>query len=249
MKETFYHIPYVPKIAVLGDFHNGDYSAVLTSLRRNTVDIICIPGDLVYALSLGNGLLVQEQKNVLPLLKGCAELAPTFMSLGNHECILANEDLELIQATGTVILDNEWIQHDNIFIGGLTSHHVLNRKAYTHAYPVKERYDIRIQHKDWQPIEKPDLSWLTPLPSGYSILLSHHPEYYPMLPKVSLILSAHAHGGQWRIGNHGLFAPGQGLLPRWTSGLYGNMLVTKGLTNTSRIPRINNPTEIVYVIP
>lgn len=87
---------------------------------------------------------------------------------------------------------------------------------------------------------------------GYRILLCHHPEYYPrylMGRKIDLILSGHAHGGQWRIGQQGIYAPGQGLLPRLTSGVVDRKLViSRGLFNRAMIPRVNNPTEIVYVL-
>ena len=80
------------------------------------------------------------------------------------------------------------------------------------------------------------------------LLLSHHPEYRPLFPKeISLICSAHAHGGQWRFFGRGLFSPGEGWFPKYTSGLYGNMLVSRGLTNTASVPRLFNPTEVVYV--
>ena len=84
---------------------------------------------------------------------------------------------------------------------------------------------------------------------GYHILLSHHPEYYPLVSdKVQLMLSGHAHGGQIRFFKRGLYAPGQGWLPKWTKGVYDNRLVVSaGLSNTaSPIPRLFNPTEIVY---
>ena len=246
MKETIYYIPGAPRIAVIGDFHNNDYSAIVSSLRHHRFDMICIPGDLVCATFLGRGSLLETQKNIVPLLNTCVELAPTFMSLGNHESILMPEDQEAIQSLGVVILDNAWVCHNNIFIGGLTSHYVLNRRAFRLTHPDEERHVLHImQYKDWKPIEDPDLSWLEPVPSGYTVLLSHHPEYHPKLPKVDLVLAAHAHGGQWNIFGHGFYAPGQGYFPKWTSGLYGNMLVTRGLANTANIPRINNPMEIV----
>jgi predicted MPP superfamily phosphohydrolase len=113
---------------------------------------------------------------------------------------------------------------------------------------------------------------------GYRILLCHHPEYRDRyLRKLSaqsdgrgvpsagrndqaenldidLILSGHAHGGQWRLYNPfkrqwiGVFAPGQGLWPRWTKGVYeGRLVVSAGLSNTVSVPRLFNPTEIVYI--
>ena len=95
------------------------------------------------------------------------------------------------------------------------------------------------------------MGWLTDFAAlpGYHILLSHHPEYFPFIPQsIELILSGHAHGGQWRVLGRGVYAPGQGFWPKWTSGIIdGRMVVSRGLANTAKLPRINNPTEIVYM--
>lgn len=66
---------------------------------------------------------------------------------------------------------------------------------------------------------------------------------------IDLVLSGHTHGGQISIGRYGLFVPGQRKLwPRYSGGLYDNKLVvSRGLSNTLPIPRIGNPTELVYV--
>ena len=49
----------------------------------------------------------------------------------------------------------------------------------------------------------------------------------------------------------GLYAPGQGLLPKLTHGLHdgGRMLISRGMTNGAkpRIPRINNPCELIIL--
>ena len=42
---------------------------------------------------------LQTQANVLPFLTACACLAPTFLSLGNHEWMLDQEDLDMIRST------------------------------------------------------------------------------------------------------------------------------------------------------
>ncbi len=70
--------------------------------------------------------------------------------------------------------------------------------------------------------------------------------------EIDIVLSGHAHGGQIRLFGKGLYAPGQGLFPEYTKGMWmgknGWLVVSTGLANTSSIvPRLFNPTEIVYV--
>ena len=64
-----------------------------------------------------------------------------------------------------------------------------------------------------------------------------------------LVLSGHAHGGQIRLFGHGLFAPGQGIFPKYTKGLYdGRLIVSTGLKpKEGLIPRINNKRQIVVI--
>ena len=69
-----------------------------------------------------------------------------------------------------------------------------------------------------------------------------------------LVLSGHAHGGQWRIPGilNGLYVPNQGLFPKYAGGRYdyegGTMIVSRGLARESTpIPRIFNRPEVVIV--
>ena len=68
---------------------------------------------------------------------------------------------------------------------------------------------------------------------------------------IDLTLCGHAHGGQIQIRGRGLYAPGQGLFPKLTDGLYGDgkMLLSRGMTNGAkpRIPRIGNPCELIIL--
>jgi predicted MPP superfamily phosphohydrolase len=87
---------------------------------------------------------------------------------------------------------------------------------------------------------------------GYKLLMSHHPEYYARYLRpydIDLIVSGHAHGGQWRIFGRGVYAPDQGLFPAYTSGLHeGRLIISRGVANSvPLVPRFFNPCEVVTV--
>ena len=204
---------------------------------------------------------LETQNNVLPFLSACTSIAPTFMSLGNHEWMVDQEDLRLLSSTGVTVLDNSFqsvtMGNRVIVIGGLTSGYVTDYRAFRSTQPAEPRYPRRediagvggaVHARE----HKPETGWLEEYCSapGHHVLLSHHPDYWALLRKmkIDLVLSGHAHGGQIRIFNHGLWCPGQGFWPRWTRGVYdGRLVVSAGLSNTTWIPRLFNPREIVYI--
>lgn len=262
MVESVYKIPGAPRLALLSDLHGRDPSPVIESLRRHPVSLICITGDFTYCRwPEDNVSPLTSQPLVLPFLAACAALAPTYLSLGNHEQMLDQADLQTIEGTGVVILDNRWVgtvvNGKEIMIGGLTSAYVTDyRKAVEGIRTAENRYPKKESIEGLKGIttadrHTPDIDWLTEFAAvgAYHVLLSHHPEYFRLIPpSVELILSGHAHGGQWRIAGRGVFAPGQGFWPRWSKGVYdGKMVVSTGLANTASIPRLFNPTEIVYL--
>ena len=91
---------------------------------------------------------------------------------------------------------------------------------------------------------------------NFTVLLSHRPELaelYSTYP-FDLVLSGHAHGGQWRIPGilNGLYAPHQGLFPEYAGGRYEfaqqTFIVSRGLAREStKVPRIFNRPELVIV--
>ena len=88
----------------------------------------------------------------------------------------------------------------------------------------------------------------------FTILLSHRPELFDTYAdyNIDLVLSGHAHGGQFRlpfIG--GIVAPNQGLFPEYDAGIYTNggtnMIVSRGIGNSILPLRINNRPEVILI--
>lgn len=89
---------------------------------------------------------------------------------------------------------------------------------------------------------------------GYTILLSHRPELFEIYADhgVNLVLSGHAHGGQFRLPfAGGLVAPNQGLFPEYDAGQYMDhntcMIVSRGVGNSIIPIRYNNRPEVVLI--
>lgn len=261
LNETFYHLHCPFHIALLSDFHNTDPDWILESLRSNRPDIIAVSGDFVKGEWAENGISkMQECPNAEALLCGCAEIAPAYVSLGNHERTLTREDLRIIHKTGVTLLDNRWIEINGMFIGGLSSAYYTECHSGSDTDAAISKRNKYLSYLFRKPPE-PDISWLEGFEhlDGYKLLLCHHPEYYPQYLRgrnIDLIFSGHCHGGQWRYYSPfirewcGVYAPGQGLFPSLTSGIYDDrLIVSRGLSNTTFVPRFNNPVEIIYCVP
>ena len=185
-------------------------------------DAVLLPGDLVDRHRKNN-------ENAERFLREVPEIVPVFYSVGNHERKYRQREAyyRMIRESGVTFLDNESIRFRGICIGGLSS---------TKGPPDTGFLD-RFEREE-----------------GYRLLLCHHPEIwrdYVNGRKIDLTLCGHAHGGQIQLFGRGLYAPGQGLFPKLTDGLYGDgkTLLSRGMTNGAkpRIPRINNPCELIIL--
>ena len=218
------------KIALISDLHDNSFAAVSDALSSEKPDLIALTGDITNN-RMKNNSLAEE------VFRTCSRTAPSFFCRGNHEWFFTEEDREICEKTGIVYLDNEYVHFGNeIYIGGLST-----------GFRGKESMKIGDR-------QEPDVRWLDDFAGqkGYKLLLSHHPKYYARYVRdldIDLILSGHAHGGQIRIFNRGVFYPDGGFFPEYTKGVFDNRLVVStGLSNTIRfIPRINNPTELVII--
>ena len=225
-------IPASMTIALCSDLHDNDYTQAVALLNSQKPDLIALPGDIGEdAQNLaGNGL---------GFMKACASIAPTVYALGNHDKAFSSHQkmAERIHESGVILLDDSDVFLRGIWIGGLTT-------GFRHQ--KREGY--------FTPAPEPNLSWLDESfcrRDGFKLLLSHHPEYYPAYFRerdIQLILSGHAHGGQWQFFGRGVLAPGQGLFQKLTHGVHENLLViSRGMGDHTRIPRLFNPKEIVMI--
>lgn len=233
------------RAAVVADLHDAPYEQVLTRLRDISPDLILIPGDLTENLTVSSDTPLSRPG--LGLLEKAAAIAPTFYAWGNHETGAGHihlRELEKhpqppkpvllrclkdIRATGATLLDETYTVYHGLVLGGMRSG-LLNPG--------------RVPNTDWL-----DGFCATP---GYRILLCHQPEYFDRYLRdrdIDLFVAGHAHGGQWRFFGRGVFAPDQGLFPKYTSGVHeGRLVISRGLCNTvSPIPRLFNPREIVVI--
>ncbi len=258
IKTTTYVLkaPFSLSLAVLSDMHNRPVP--MDGLRSDPPDLFLLPGDVIdRSFADGDQLILDRNPLVLPFLQECARIAPTYLSLGNHEYKLAPEDLSLIRDTGVTLLDDAFVRHGNAVIGGLTSGAVHQYRFFRSRSGSAERYPTFPDEYRKTSLKQPRLDWLSAYEAeeGYHILLCHHPDYWePFLSSrpIDLTVSGHAHGGQVRLFGRGLFAPDQGFFPRYTSGLEtgsagGTLLISRGLSNPVLLPRLFNPREIVRV--
>ncbi len=214
------------RIAVLADLHNKPYARILAQTRQLQPDIIVVPGDVTF--------MADGCHRVQGFLSGCSKIAPTYLSLGNHDDLRVirhlSEDVTLLEDSFVDIA----LRGLEMRIGGLSS-------------PPS--------HMGIPACRKPNTAWLADFcrTDKKKILLCHQPEFYPRYLKdmdVDLVLAGHAHGGQWRIPftDQGVYAPGQGLLPKLTGGIFDDRLViSRGISNSVWIPRFFNPREILLV--
>ena len=229
---VYAEIPKELKIALCSDLHDNPCEEAIAMLKKNKPDLIAMPGDIFERPNA-------PVQHALAFMRACAQIAPSVYSLGNHD--KAYDDMpeitEKIRKTGVVLLDDDDLFWNGIWIGGLTTG--FRGQAHEGMF-------------DKTPA--PNMAWLDDVfcqRAGYKILLCHHPEYYPEYlreRKVQLVLSGHAHGGQWRFFGRGVLAPGQGLLPKYTSGVHeGRLVISRGMGDHTRIPRLFNPNEIVTI--
>lgn len=253
LKETDYNIKTSKnfdvngyKIAQISDFHNTNSVRlkrnIIESIKNNKPDIIVITGDLIDS----------RRTNITgakEFLESITAIAKTYYVLGNHESRKGNiqELIETFESTGVIVLRNETVRlKDNLELIGL--------EDINFSIPEKEQENLSNAQNILEQTLKQNLKSIVPKSNTYKILITHRPEYISTYSEcnIDLALTGHAHGGQVRlpfIG--GIFTPGQGIFPKYTSGIHTNnktkLIISRGIGNSKFPFRFNNRPEIVFI--
>ncbi|WP_300383849.1 metallophosphoesterase [Clostridium sp.] len=230
------------KILQISDLHNKDFKGRLSKkIKSVNPDIIVITGDIIDRQRT-------DLDKAIKLIKEIKDMCPVYYISGNHENSSPrfNELKDKLKSNKVKVLDNslEIIKRNNecICLFGVADVTISSWNKEYRKYKRDDYYRVIIDELKKNSQE------------GFSILLSHRPELIKIYAEknIDLAFSGHAHGGQVRlplIG--GLYAPGQGILPKYTSGIHKikntSLVVNRGLGNSGFPFRIFNRPEIVLV--
>ena len=227
-------------IAQISDFHNDKHKKlnkeIINNLKNIKPNIIVITGDFIDSRRT-------DVNQAIKLINNIKDICPIYYINGNHESRI--EDYKLLKEK---LINNDVIVLENDIREITLANGKINIIGINDP-------DFQDKNKDYQKdiIEK-EIKNIEYDNYIYTILLSHRPEFLNVYAKenINLVLSGHAHGGQIRIPFIGpLFAPGQGLFPKYTSGIYKkdntNMIVSRGIGNSLFPFRINDKPELVII--
>lgn len=226
------------RIVQVSDLHNAEFGEanrkLLTALEQAQPDIIVLTGDLV------------DSRNTKPEISldfaaEAVNIAPCYFVTGNHEARIDTLGIpEKLRSLGVTVLRNEAVTLER------------NGDTITLMGVDDPTFVVDYMTGDCGPVLTAALETLQAERQGYTILLSHRPEWFSLYKafEIDLTFSGHAHGGQFRlpvIG--GLIAPNQGFFPEYDAGVFtegdSSMVVSRGL-GPSIIPlRIHNRPELV----
>ena len=209
------------RVVQVSDLHNktfGKHQEALIGAIRDAK-----PDLIVITGDLFNRHNHAACEHAFAFAKAVVSIAPTYFSEGNHECSLGETGeryVSRIAESGVCVLQDAYVDLPQCRLIGLRQRTEQERIA---ALLSSDRFNL---------------------------VLSHRPERLPVYANAGadVVLCGHAHGGQIRVLHRGVYAPQQGLFPKYTEGWYrlGNtrMYVSRGLGNTIAFPRVCNTPEL-----
>lgn len=240
------------RIVQISDLHNAKFGKnnqkLVDRIRECAPDMIVLTGDLVDSNHTNVDRAVQFVNEIV-------KICPVYYVTGNHEYWLDTSEYENLMdgvaSAGVVILDNQVVEisrGDAKFrLVGLDDRSLADGTLEALLSDESIRNNQAEQKEEIADNEDSGEKELT-------VVLAHEPQYLARYAGtgVDLVLSGHAHGGQFRLPFvGGIVAPDQGFLPEYTAGEYymngTEMIVSRGLGNSVIPVRLFNYPEIVCV--
>ena len=232
------------RIVHLSDLHNKafgrDQKRLVDRIRAENPDLIVFTGDIVDSRRHG-------ADNGIALMRQITKIAPVYYVTGNHEWALGKVDVirGFLEKEGVKVLQDE---HDVIQVNGDKIYIIgIDDPVSRHGGQWSKEPSI-VKSSIQKAVEG------IPKGESFKILLTHRPEKFSIYSEfdIDLSLAGHAHGGQVRLPFvGGLFAPNQGILPKYSEGKHkigsSAMIVSRGLGNSIAPQRLFNRPEIVIV--
>lgn len=230
-------------IVHISDLHNKTFgwrqTRLLNKIKAIHPDIIVITGDLVDGA---------PHHHAAVFLQKASRICPIYFVRGNHESIAGNFPVL-----------NQTLSKCNVHL--LVNRSVdVTKDGYTYRISGLDDPIFHIKGKKYAGFIKKTLDEMldklksTKKRADFQILLSHRPELFSLYSRYpfDLVLCGHAHGGQVRLPfTDGLYAPNQGILPKYTSGTHTKNntteIISRGLGNSSFPLRLFNFPEIVHI--
>ena len=219
------------RIVQISDLHNAKFGKnnqkLVGRIRECEPDMIVLTGDLVDSNHTNVDRAVQFVDEIV-------KICPVYYVTGNHEYWLEKSEYDELMdgliGAGVVILDDQVVE---ISMGDAK---------------------FRLVGLDDKSLADGTLEELLSDEKELTVVLAHEPQYFARYAGtgVDLVLSGHAHGGQFRLPFvGGIVAPDQEFLPEYTAGEYymdgTEMIVSRGLGNSVIPARLFNYPEIVCV--
>ena len=220
-----YHKSFVGRISFFSDLHfsyNLTEEAMEKFLKHEEYvdpDYIVITGDLIDSLDMLED--ITERRIFYLFLRRLSMIAPTYMSLGNHDFYgkgnytIKQYKKDLLECSNICVLDNKNISLSDMNITGLS----MKEKACNEKNAYKTRL---MAYRNILKVEQNKLN----------ILLTHSPKFnldpdvYELISGFDLILSGHLHNGivpgylSFIPGSTGLVGPFHEIFPANSRNTY-----------------------------
>lgn len=229
------------KIVLMSDLHNMEFGekneTLINDIKDISPDLIVMCGDMVQ----------KDEPDISILMNLCNQLkdvADIFFIYGNHEGVLEYDP------DGPKIVLEKYLMEQGVTVCYPGEYKIQKNDTEISFFSISVSDDTYesddVLQRQFKEFTEKDC---------FKIVASHYPEMlYNILSdeNYDLGIAGHYHGGQIILPIlGGLYHADTGFFPEYYGGLYqlekAKLIVTRGLGNSSLIPRINNKPELVFI--